>query len=144
MVLSMKEFDFYLQKGDVKKTIIDRNLAESLKKSAVQRLDAASSLPINEKMCKIIFENSYEATREAADAVLAVNGYKSYSHEATIAFLSKEKILEENSINILDSMRRKRNRMKYYGRKSSPEEAKEALEFAKKILPVLLRVQAKS
>ena len=117
MVLFMKEFDFYLQKGDVKKIIIDRNLAESLKKSAVQRLDAASSLPKNEKMCKIIFENSYEATREAADAIMAVNGYKSYSHEATIAFLSKEKILEENSINILDSMRRKRNRMKFRKKK---------------------------
>ena len=63
---------------------------------------------------------------------------KSYSHEATLAFIEKGKILEESMISILNTMRRKRNRMKYYGRRSSPEEAKEALDFAKKIMPLLL------
>lgn len=138
MVLFMKEFEFFLSKGDVKTATIDMNLSMSLKESSKERLDAAMSLPVNDKMSKMIFENSYEALMEAADAILTLRGYKSYSHEASIAFLLKKKILEESRINILDAMRKKRNRMKYYGRKSNSEEAKDALSFAKKVLPILI------
>ena len=39
---------------------------------------------------KYILENAYEAMREAADSVLYVDGFKSFSHEASIIYLAKK------------------------------------------------------
>lgn len=36
-----------------------------------------------------IIENCYEAIREMIDALMALKGFKSYSHEANVEFLRK-------------------------------------------------------
>ena len=68
-------------------------------------------------------ENAYEAMREAADALLYLDGFKSYSHEASIAYLLRKGFGESEIIEI-DRFRKIRNGIKYYGRDCNLEDAK--------------------
>ena len=69
--------------------------------------------------------------------ILFLEGYKSYSHEASISYLSKLgfSISEVTSI---DRLRRQRNGIKYYGEDSTKEESAVALKIAEEIIKKLL------
>ena len=135
----MKEFTYFVQKGDVKKQSVDKLLATSLAKDAVHRLEYATNQKLTENNAKYVLENAYEALREFADALLHLEGYKSYSHEASIAFLKKFQ-LTESELNQFDTLRKKRNGSKYYGETADIIEAKEVLQFANTLLPKLKKI----
>jgi hypothetical protein len=134
----MNEFKFYVGENKVKKQRADIELAKSLINDAEERIKKVSKLDIN-IFSKIIFENVYDALREVIDALLAVDGYKSYSHEASIAYLKKYKI-EDSTIKELDSLRYKRNSSKYYGKSISEEDAKEIIDFYQKYSEIIISV----
>jgi len=130
------EFEYFLEKGDVKKNYIkDKNLAKSLLETAEERLKDAENL----RVPKFKLEFAYEAIIELIEAVLALDGYKSYSHLADIAYLRKLGFSEEVIVK-LDMLRVKRHKSKYYGMNVSEEEAKEALEFAKTMFERLIKI----
>lgn len=117
----MMQFEYFLKKGDVKKASIDKELAKSLIKDMKDRIN--KSLMLDAKVfSKMIFENIYDALRDFCDAILALEGYKSYSHQASIVFLSK---IHFNDVLIqeIDQFRQKRNDSKYYGKSVSQEDA---------------------
>ena len=123
----MKEFEYYIDKFDVRKVSVDRSLALSLIKDMEGRADRAFKLNSTE-FPKEIFENIYDALRNFCDALLAIQGYKSYSHEASISYLVK-KGFDYAFIDSLDNLRFKRNGSKYYGRGISKEEAEAVKRF---------------
>ena len=127
----MKPFKYFLETNEVKKTSQDKALASSLIKDMLGRIKDVSSLDIS-KFPKIEFENIYDSLRDFADAVLAIEGFKSYSHQASFSYLKKFDFAEE-TLETLDRFRYKRNGSKYYGQIISEEEAKEIFEFYKKI-----------
>lgn len=115
----MKPFEYFLEIKEVKKTSENLELAKSLIKDMKERLK--SSFLLDEKFSKIIFENIYDALRDFCDALLAKEGFKSYSYEASILYLSRYNF-SVSEINELDSFRYIRNGSKYYGRKISEED----------------------
>lgn len=123
----MRAFGFYLEKNDAKRVSKDPELARSLVKDMEGRITKALTLNI-EDFAKIFFENIYDSLREFCDALLALDGYKSYSHQASITYL-KEYGFSEEFIARLDMFRYKRNGSKYYGKEISPEEAESIKEF---------------
>jgi hypothetical protein len=125
----MKDFDYYLNEGKVKKQSKDKEFAISLRNDAVNRAGKVLKLDIKE-FSKIIFENIYESLRELLDAALALEGYKSYSHEASIAHIKKFGI-DDSVLLQLDDFRYKRNSSKYYGKEISEEDAREIIAFYK-------------
>jgi len=127
----MTSFDIFLAQGDVKKTSQDIELAKSLIKDMEERLDKSKLLDIN-VFPKIIFENIYDALRDFCDAILALNGFKSYSHQASIYYLLK-KGFDISVVKELDQFRYKRNGSKYYGVPISVGEAKDIEQFYKRI-----------
>ena len=127
----MKPFKYFLETNEVKKTSQDKALASSIIKDMLGRIKDISSLDIS-KFPKIAFENLYDSLRDFADAVLAMEGFKSYSHQASFSYLKKFDFAEE-TLETLDRFRYKRNGSKYYGQIISEEEAKEIFEFYKKI-----------
>jgi uncharacterized protein (UPF0332 family) len=135
----MRDFAHYRNENAVKKQSKDEELAKSLLKDARQRIEAAKELPIG-KYPKLIFENAYDALRSLLDALLACDGYKSYSHEASIAYL-KEFSVEDSVMRELDNFRYLRNGSKYYGKGISPEEAHAILNFyglhGKKLIAII-------
>jgi len=134
----MKDFDFYLNEGKVKKQNPDREFAKSLINDAAERAEKVITLDVK-TFSKIIFENVYDALREILDALLAMDGYKSYSHEASIAYLKKYKI-EDSVIVQLDNLRYQRNSSKYYGKGISVDDAMGIIGFYKKYSEKLMDI----
>lgn len=128
----VKDFEFFLKKGDVRKQSPDNNLASSTFKDSLERLDFAKQL-LNMAKSKYILENAYEAMREAADSLLYLKGFKSFSHEASIVYLNKE-YLDEKDVLEFDRFRRIRNGIKYYGKDCDLSDAEAAIKLAEKII----------
>ncbi len=131
----IRDFEYYLGKNLVKRSAVNPSLARSLLAKAELRLKRLKESEITDEMSSIIFEETYEATREAAQSLMQFKGLKPYSHEAVIAFLAKEKLMNEPFIKSLDRYRILRNKSFYEAQKVSAETCKEALQFAKKYVP---------
>lgn len=132
----MNEFEFYLKEGKVKRKTPDFELSKSLINDSKTRLEKIKKLEIKE-FSKIIFENAYDSLRDALDALLAAEGYKSYSHEASIAYLKKH-AFEDSTLKELDNFRYLRNSSKYYGKDISKDEAKMILDFCRKYMEKII------
>ncbi|MBL7160658.1 MAG: hypothetical protein ISS93_02265 [Candidatus Aenigmarchaeota archaeon] len=135
----MRDFGYFVSKGDVKKVSKDIALARSLMEAAKDRLAFAKSQPANERAARFVLEEAYEAVREALDAKLALDGYKSYSHEAPIAYI-KNKGLSEGEAHAINHFRFLKNRTKYYGKRVSVADSREAVSMAEKMLPKIERI----
>ena len=71
--------------------------------------------------------------REAADSILYKEGFKSFSHEASIVYLIK-KGFSEQDLTEFDRFRKIRNGIKYYGRDCDESDANSAIQLAEKII----------
>jgi hypothetical protein len=133
----MVDFEYFILKGDVKKQVKDERLANLLIKESFDRLEFVKSLKLDEKNAKYIVENIYDILRELIEAKLALNGFKSYSHEATILFLKKFPEFKESEIRFMDNLRKIRNGIKYYGKDIKINETRKVIDFSRFILPKL-------
>ena len=136
----MKDFEYYIGENEVKKQSPDVNLARALFEDARRRFEYASGSKISEKSAKYIYEDVYDARREAIDALLALHGFKSYSHAAAISFLAKLGF-PPGEMESLDRMRKRRNGMKYYGKSCSENDVEEAMKFAETLLKKMLEIR---
>ena len=129
----MRDFKIFLEEGSVKKITPNISLVKSLVSDAIKRLNFYKKLKLNNKNSKYVLENIYESLRELADAILIKDGYKSYSHEASIVYLLKYN-LSSIDINKFDNFRKIRNNSKYYGKPVDLEDANEIVELSEKLL----------
>ena len=83
----IERFEYYLDANLVRKQKADKEEAKSLMKKALHRLNYIKKQKINEDTASFIFEDIYESLREASQSLMALKGYKPYSHEALISFL---------------------------------------------------------
>lgn len=127
----MMPFEYF--KNEVQKKEPDMELARSLIKDMNERIEKSLLLDF-EMFSKIIFENVYDALRDFCDALLACDGFKSYSHQASIAYLQK-KGFDISIIEEFDQIMYKRNGSKYYGRKIGKSDARQIIEFYNLIKP---------
>ena len=128
----MKEFQHYLTKGYVKKQSPDTNISKAVFKDALERFAHAKTI-LGSAKSKYVLENAYEAMREAADSLLYLHGYKSFSHEASIAYLT-DKGFSANELEEFDRFRKIRNNIKYYGRDCEETDAKQCITLAEQII----------
>ena len=138
----MRNFEYFLDAKEAKKATPDKALARSLINDMEERLEKLAKLDVDE-FSKLIFENAYDALRDFADALLTIDGFKSYSHEASIAYLSKYGF-DNFMIELMDKFRYKRNMSKYQGHKISVEEAKEILNLHTKIRGKIMKILKES
>lgn len=136
----MKPFEYFIRNGEVRTVMRDENLSKALMNDAEARLAYAKKYDVTEKTAKYVLENAYESLRESADAILANEGLKSYSHEASLIFLKKFRPITEQEIYALDRLRSKRNDSKYYGKIISIDDAEWALIFATKLMAKLKKI----
>ena len=129
----MRDFKIFLEEGSVKKITPNISLVKSLVSDAIKRLNFYKKLKLNNENSKYVLENIYESLRELADAILIKDGYKSYSHEASIVYLLKYN-LSSIDINKFDNFRKIRNNSKYYGKPVDLEDANEIVELSEKLL----------
>lgn len=133
----MREFAFFITSKAVKKQSPDKHLASALMKESKDRLQLAKTLSKIEKP-KYVVENAYEAIREQIDAILYAEGFKSYSHEASVAYLS-ELGFSATEIGKVDRLRKLRNGIKYYGEEVSQKDATGALVIAEELIRKIVK-----
>jgi predicted transcriptional regulator len=132
-------FSKYLKEGLAKKVSIDKELAKSLLKVARFRLEKAKKEKPADENAFFIVENCYEALKELIDAIMSLDGYKSYSHEACIDFLKEfyAKQLGTSAIFTVDRYRKLRHDIKYRGILPSLEEGRNAVADIEPIFALL-------
>lgn len=133
----MSEFEDFIKSSDVKIREKNEILAKALIKSSERGIIYVKRQKIDAESAEHIISDIYDIIRELIEAKLALEGYKSYSHEATILFLKKFSEFKETEIIFLDNLRKMRNGIKYYGKEAAVEDAEKTLNFLHSILPKL-------
>lgn len=131
--VNMKDFEYYIKEREVKIQTPNKIQSLSIFKSAKARLEHTKKFPVLKEEAKYILEDSYDAIREACDSLLIRDGYKSYSHIASIIYLRKFKF-EESDLRKINRFRKLRNGIKYYGEDVELKDAVDALFIAEKII----------
>lgn len=127
----MEPFDYYLKSNLAKKISPNVFRARFLIKDMDLRLEFLKEIDI-EKFPKFFFEHLYDIIRDFCDAILFAEGYKSYSHEASIAYLLNKGI-DFMTVKKLDIFRYKRSGSKYYGEPITRDDARNINELYLKI-----------
>jgi len=130
------DFEYYLKNKLVKKSSKDVEEAKALSRRAGERLKYVRAQEITDENAAFIFEDVYEAMREAIQSLMAIEGFKPYSHEVLVSFLNKFYSAEFSSheINSFDRYRIIRNNVVYRASSVNKRETERALEFALEII----------
>ncbi|NYZ78049.1 hypothetical protein H0N96_01460, partial [Candidatus Micrarchaeota archaeon] len=111
---------------------------------ALERLAYVKQQRVDKSTAAFIFEDAYESVREASQALMAVKGFKPYSHEAVIAFLKKFYSISEHLLSAFDRFRKLRNKCVYGAEEITPTTCTEALAFATSFIPELNKILEKT
>ena len=133
----MKSFDSFKEEGKVKEKTPNPEQAKSLIEKAEKRLNYVKDREITEENADLILEDSYEAIREAIDAFLTLDGYKSYNHEASIVYAYENLEIDYNTANKLNKYRKLRNDSKYRGEDITKKEATDTRNKSEELIPKL-------
>lgn len=100
---------------EVRKVRPDKEMARSMSKMIDIRMQALD-LKDNGKFASLVVEDYYEIIKEAATALMALDGYKTLSHEVLIGYLEESvPQLSEDEILLADQLRKLRNKIAYKG-----------------------------
>ncbi len=117
----------------------DKERAEDLFVMAKERLDMLKIIPKDK--CYKIIEEYYEIVKELLTAVMYLDGYKTLSHVKLIEYFSSHyEDLDENQIRMIDTLRKFRIGIVYYGRRISREFLINNEEEIRRIVSVLMNV----
>ena len=133
----MKEFEKFIEEGKVREVEKNPSQAKSLMQKAEKRLRYVEGREITEENADLILEDGYEAVREALDAFLVLDGYKSHSHEASIIYGFENLEIPYGTTNKLNKFRKLRNDSKYRGEDIEKREAEDILKLARELIPHL-------
>jgi uncharacterized protein YutE (UPF0331/DUF86 family) len=131
----IEKFQYYIDNNLVRAGSSDKEEALSLIRKSINRLTYIVNQKLNERNAEFIFEDVYEAIREASQSLMAIKGYKPYSHEAIISFLLEFYNLPKEDISTFDRYRILRNKCVYKGVKVSAIVCKESINFLNRFLP---------
>lgn len=125
----MRTFKEFLEQGMIKNKRKDEARAKSLVEGAEKRKRVMEKyLPVNQETAVQITEECYDIIRELLEAKLSKEGYKSYNHEAVVAYL-EELGFPKDEIVFVDKLREIRHGTKYYGKDVDLEYAKKVKSF---------------
>jgi hypothetical protein len=100
---------------EVKRITPDRQMAKAILKMIEVRTKALRLMDRKE-FASLVVEDYYEITKEAITALMALDGYKTLSHEVLVAYLKEfYPQFSESEILLVDQLRQLRNKIAYKG-----------------------------
>jgi len=119
----------------------DKERAKSLAKLSRLRHNKISSFDI-ETETSLIVESYYEIIKELITALLFADGYKTLSHKDLINYLNENynDFFNAEKIYILDDLRKRRNKIVYYGIFLSSDYLKRNEKTFDKIVDILFEL----
>lgn len=102
-------------KEEIRDVRPDKEMARSILKMIEVRMKALK-LKDRDAFASLVVEDYYEILKEAITALMAIDGYKTLSHEVLIGYL-KEFFpqFSESEIELADQLRQLRNKITYKG-----------------------------
>jgi len=136
----MRRFEDFLNTDIVVKTHIDLRRAKNLVEEAKRRKDflkeIEDKIEITDKNANYFIENCYDIILELIRSRLLLNGLKTFSHEAEVAYL-RNLGFSEKEVEFMNQLRYFRNGIKYYGKEFDKEYAQKVLIFLDRIYQIL-------
>jgi hypothetical protein len=115
----------------------DKDRARDLLGMSNDRLRLMKSIP--KEMTFKAVEEYYEIIKELLTAVMYIDGYKTLSHVKLIEYFSSNyKVLDEKQIRMIDTLRKYRIGIVYYGRRVGEEFLANNQDEINDIIKVLL------
>ncbi len=136
----IREFKYYIETNAVQKKTPNIALAKALLKKSELRFSKIAANQIAPEQASLVLEDAYEATREAAQSLMELSGFKPYSHEALIAFLREKQLLDISNIEKFNRYRILRNKSVYEAEQFSVETVTNAVDFAKVCIPKIKEI----
>ena len=100
---------------EIRRVRPDKGMARAIQKMITVRLKALRSID-RQEYASLVAEDYYEVIKEAITALMAIDGYKTLSHEVLIAYLKEFHPNFSNAeIVLMDQLRVLRNRIAYKG-----------------------------
>jgi len=137
----IKPFKQFINEQKVRRAEPNIRTAKSLLDGAKMFLKMCESVPLTEEIAPGVLLNAYEAAREASQSLMAMYGYKPYSHEAVISFLAEHSKINLSTIHKLDSLRIVRNDVAYKAERVDIVDAENAIELAKELISKIASTQ---
>lgn len=109
----------------------DHKDALSLIEAAHSDMKFTFSMKVTPQSASTIIRNIYECFRMLGDALLTLRGVESSDHIQPIQELLALPVETPRPLQIIDTLRKFRHNINYYGYKPSVEEAEEAISIAK-------------
>jgi len=142
-----KEFEYYIQKGIIRKITPDIPRAEFLINESNTSLkglkERVKVMGTNELNANSIIKDCYDIIMEMIRAKLLKEGYSSsgsYAHEGEISYLKKLGF-PDTQISFLNELRYFRNSITYYGKILDKEYAQKVFYFLNKIVEKLRKIE---
>jgi uncharacterized protein (UPF0332 family) len=91
---------------------------------------------------QLLIESYYEAIKELISSLLAIKGFKSYSHECLISFLQQyyPENLDDFQLHFLDGLRKLRSDIQYRGRDIADDYLDRNISTIEKIIDILFNI----
>ena len=141
-----KEFEYYLQRGIIRKSTSDKPRAKFLIEESETSLEGLRErikiIGINDKNANSIIKDRYDVIMELIRAKLLLEGYSSsgnFAHEAEISSL-KNLGFPDGEVSFLNELRYFRNSITYYGKLLDKEYAEKVYAFLNKIIIKLKKI----
>ena len=109
----------------------DKKSAESILEAAKREMQYTLHLEVTEDAGPTITRNIYESFRMIGDALLTARGIQSEDHIAPIKELESLQVKTTRPLQVIDTLRRLRHNINYYGYKPNIHEVKDAVAIAK-------------
>lgn len=122
----------------VKKVKENPEQAKAILELAKRRLESTKKRRKDEYP-QFLIESYYEVIKELISSLLAIHGYKSYSHECLVSFLNEyyPSFLDDFQLHFLDSMRKLRSDIQYRGRDVADDYLERNLSTIENIIKIL-------
>lgn len=127
---------------DVRKVKPDKEMARSILKMVEVRINALNlELDRKDQFASLIVEDYYEIAKEILTALMAIDGYKTLSHEALIGYLKEfYPQFSESEILLADELRQLRNKISYSGFFITPDFVERRGEDIRRLIEKLLAI----
>ncbi|MFO7992011.1 MAG: hypothetical protein R6U61_06950 [Thermoplasmata archaeon] len=135
----MKDWEDCKEKKKVKEIQENPEQARSLLILAKRRMKSIEKRKEDEYP-QLLLESYYEAIKELLTALLALDGYKSYSHECLISYINdiEPDLIEYQYTHLIDDLRLLRSDIIYRGRDIAQDYLFRNLDDIERIIEILI------
>ncbi|MBI2583478.1 MAG: hypothetical protein HYW25_02325 [Candidatus Aenigmarchaeota archaeon] len=125
---------------EVRKIYPDGEMARSMLKMIEMRIKEAE-LKNKREFASLVVEDYYEIIKETITALMAMDGYKTLSHEVLIGYLKEfYPRFSDAEINLMDHLRKLRNKIVYKGFFVNPDFLERNEKRIKIVMSKLLKI----